>query len=181
VNRFKFLYELLVVSKGQLHLAEIPLTFQPRNYGQSKLDLAVAWDFLISILHSLSLRVLPRQAISFGLVGTICVAIQLLINQRLMMMGGLSFSQTLPLAVISSASSNYLINNAITLRFQRLQRLAMLRELLKFPLATLLSILANVGLALAFYRFIAHATLWAQLVRTLKVYAWTYTASSRFS
>ena len=69
VNGFKFLYELLAVSRGRLRTAEVPLRFQPRSYGSSKLDLAIFWDFLISILHSLSFRLLPRRAISFGLVG----------------------------------------------------------------------------------------------------------------
>ena len=77
VNGFKFLYELLAVSRGQLRTAEVPLTFQPRSYGSSKLDLAIFWDFMISILHSLSFRLLPRRAISFGLVGLSGVAVQL--------------------------------------------------------------------------------------------------------
>lgn len=180
VNGFKFLYELLAVSKGKLHIAEIPLTFQPRNYGQSKLDLAIFWDFLISILHSLSLRVLPRRAISFGLVGISGVAVQLLINQLLMVIGGMSFSQALPVAVISAASSNYLINNALTFRFQRLKGLALLRGLLKYLLVASLPVLANVGLASAFYSFIARDTLWAQLAGILVVFVWNYAASSRF-
>jgi len=180
VNGFKFLYELLAVSKGQLHSGEVPLSFQPRTHGSSKLDLAIFWDFLISILHSLSFRVLPRRAISFGLVGISGIAVQLLINQLLISAGGLSFSQALPIAVISAASSNYLINNALTFRFQRLQGLALLRGLLKFLLVASLPVLANVGLASAFYSFIARDTLWAQLAGILVVFVWNYAASSRF-
>ena len=45
VNGFKFLYELLAVSKGRLRVAEVPLSFQPRVHGSSKLDLAIVWDF----------------------------------------------------------------------------------------------------------------------------------------
>lgn len=67
VNGFKFLYELLAISYGRLRTTEVPLTFQPRQHGSSKLDLAIFWDFLISILHSLSFRLLPRRAISFPL------------------------------------------------------------------------------------------------------------------
>ena len=32
----------------------------------SKLDSAILWDFLVSLLHTASLRLLPRRAISFG-------------------------------------------------------------------------------------------------------------------
>ena len=179
VNGFKFLYELLAVSRGALATAEVPLSFQPRSYGSSKLDLAIFWDFLISILHSLSLRLLPRRAISFGLVGVSGVAVQLLATQVLMA-AGLGFEQALPFAVVVAASSNYLINNALTFRFQRLKGLALLRGLLKFLLVASLPVLANVGLASAFYSLVARDTLWAQLAGILVVFVWNYAASSRF-
>ncbi|MFZ9946199.1 MAG: glycosyltransferase [Vulcanococcus sp.] len=179
VNGFKFLYELLAVSRGALATAEVPQSFQPRSYGSSKLDLAIFWDFLISILHSLSLRLLPRRAISFGLVGLSGVAVQLLATQ-LLMLTGLGFEQALPFAVVVAASSNYLINNALTFRFQRLKGLALLRGLLKFLLVASLPVLANVGLASAFYSLVARDTLWAQLAGILVVFVWNYAASSRF-
>jgi dolichol-phosphate mannosyltransferase len=180
VNGFKFLYELLAVSRGRLRVAEVPLQFQARSYGNSKLDLAIFWDFLISILHSLSLRLLPRRAISFALVGASGVVVQLLATQLLMVLGGLDFAAALPVAVVAAASSNYLINNALTFRFQRLQGLALLQGLLKFLLVASLPVLANVGLASAFYSFVARDTFWAQLAGILVVFVWNYAASSRF-
>ena len=69
VNGFKFFYELLAISRGRLKVGEIPLHFQPRLHGSSKLDLAVIWDFVVSLIHTATLRLLPRKAISFGLVG----------------------------------------------------------------------------------------------------------------
>ena len=77
VNGFKFLYELLALSKGRLKVNEIPLKFRPRRSGNSKLDIAVVWDFMISIIHSLLGRVIPRRAISFGIVGLSGVFVQL--------------------------------------------------------------------------------------------------------
>ena len=179
VNGFKFLYELLAVSQGRLRVREVPLSFQPRSYGSSKLDLAIFWDFLISILHSLSLRLLPSRAISFGLVGFSGVAVQLLVTQ-LLMLAGFGFEQALPVAVVAAASSNYLINNALTFRFQLLTGLALLRGLVKFLLVASLPVLANVGLASAYYSLVAPNTLWAQLAGILVVFVWNYAASSRF-
>ena len=180
VNGFKFLYELLAVSQGRLKTAEVPLQFQPRSYGNSKLDLAIFWDFLISILHSLSLRLLPRRAISFALVGASGVVVQLLATQLLMGGMDLGFEQALPFAVVAAASSNYLINNALTFRFQRLEGVALLRGLLKFLLVASLPVLANVGLASAYYSFVARDTFWAQLAGIVVVFVWNYAASSRF-
>ena len=180
VNGFKFLYELLAVSRGRLEVAEVPLTFQPRTYGSSKLDLAIFWDFLISILHTLSFRLLPRRAISFALVGSSGVVVQLLVTQLLMVLMGFGFEKALPLAVIAAASSNYLINNALTFRFARLTGIKLLRGLLKFLLVASLPVMANVGLASAFYSLVAPNAVWAQLAGILVVFVWNYAASSRF-
>ena len=180
VNGFKFLYELLAVSRGRLEVAEVPLTFQPRTYGSSKLDLAIFWDFLISILHTLSFRLLPRRAISFALVGSSGVVVQLLVTQLLMVLMGFGFEKALPLAVIAAASSNYLINNALTFRFARLTGIKLLRGLLKFLLVASLPVMANVGLASAYYSLVAPNAVWAQLAGILVVFVWNYAASSRF-
>ena len=179
VNGFKFLYELLAHSRGQLRVCDIPLQFQPRGYGSSKLDVAVLWDFGVSILHTLSLRLLPRRAISFGLVGASGFLVQVLVTQLVMLLG-VAFTQALPVAVVAAASSNYLVNNALTFRFQRQQGLALLRGLLKFLLVASLPVLANVGVASAFYSYVSNNTFWAQLAGIVVVFVWNYAASSRF-
>lgn len=180
VNGFKFLYELLAVSRGRLKTAEIPLQFQPRRHGESKLDLAIFWDFLVSILHSLGFRVIPRRAISFGLVGASGVAVQLLTTQFLVGGFGIQFEQALPFAVMTSACSNYLINNSLTFHFQRLKGAALFRGLLKFSLVASLPAIANVGLASGYYNLVAKDALFAQLAGILVVFVWNYAASSRF-
>ena len=180
INGFKFLYELLAVSSGRLRTGEVPIIFQVRTYGRSKLDLAIVWDFLISILHSLSFRLVPRRAVSFGLVGLSGVAVQLLATAILMSGAGLPFSIALPIAVVAAASSNYLINNTLTFRFQRLKGLSLLRGMIKFLLVASLPVLANVGLASAFYSFVAPNKLLAQLGGIIVVFVWNYAASSRF-
>ena len=179
VGGFKFLYELLALSQGQLRVAEVPLQFQPRISGESKLDLAVVWDLGVSILHTLLLRSVPRRAISFGLVGATGILVQLAVNQGLIALG-LGFEQALPPAVIVAASSNYLINNVLTFRFQRLMGLALVRGLLKFLVVASLPVLANVGVTSAFYSLVTRNTFLAQLVGIVVVFVWNYAASSRF-
>jgi dolichol-phosphate mannosyltransferase len=179
VGGFKFLYELLALSHGQLRVDEVPLQFQPRISGESKLELAVVWDLGVSILHTLLLRSVPRRAISFGLVGATGILVQLAVNQGLMALG-LSFEQALPPAVIVAASSNYLINNVLTFRFQRQKGLALVRGLLKFLVVASLPVLANVGVTSAFYSLVARDTFLAQLVGIVVVFVWNYAASSRF-
>ncbi|MFM7361423.1 MAG: glycosyltransferase family 2 protein [Cyanobium sp.] len=179
VNGFKFLYELLSISGGHLRVAEVPLRFQPRIAGDSKLDLAIVWDLGVSILHTLLWRSVPRRAISFALVGASGVLVQLLVN-RLLMGLGLPFERALPPAVVVAATSNYLINNALTFRFQRQRGLALVRGLLKFLVVASLPVLANVGVASAFYSLVSDDTLLAQLAGIVVVFVWNYAASSRF-
>ena len=118
------------------------------------------WDFVISLIHTSTLRMLPRRAISFGLVGASGVVIQLLCTFILMTIG-LSL-RNLPLAVITAASSNYLINNILTFGDRRQKGRQLIKGLLKFlcwPLPSLPS-LANVGLATSFYNMVqSHAVL----------------------
>jgi dolichol-phosphate mannosyltransferase len=179
VNGFKFLYELLSLSGGRLRVEEVPLRFQPRIAGDSKLDLAIVWDLGVSILHTLLWRSVPRRAISFALVGAIGVLVQLAVNHLLMGLG-LRFEQALPPAVVVAATSNYLINNALTFRFQRQSGAALVRGLLKFLVVASLPVLANVGVASAFYRLVDRDTFWAQLAGIVVVFVWNYAASSRF-
>ena len=130
VNGFKFLYELLSVSKGTLDCNEIPLNFMPRKFGESKLDIAIVWDFLVSLIHSLSKRLIPRKAISFAFVGITGVLVQFLISYSLMWLLGFSFQNVLPIAVVSAATSNYLVNNWLTFRVNRLRNKALFIGLL---------------------------------------------------
>ena len=110
INGFKFLYELLSLSKGKLSVNEVPLIFKERRFGNSKLDIAIVWDFLISIIHNLTLRILPRRAISFGMVGISGVFVQLFITSLLVEIFLVDFYDALPFAVIIAAISNFLIN-----------------------------------------------------------------------
>tara|TARA_Y100001968_G_scaffold327362_1_gene372250 strand:+ start:5562 stop:6656 length:1095 start_codon:yes stop_codon:yes gene_type:complete len=180
INGFKFLYELLALSKGLLIIEEVPLIFKERIYGTSKLDLAIVWDFLISILHNISYRVLPRRAISFGLVGISGVVVQLFITLFLTNIFLIDFKSALPFSVVCAATSNFLINNQLTFRTNRLRHLALLNGLLKFLLVASLPVIANVGIATAFYQYISADTLIAQLAGIAIVYAWNYLASSLF-
>ena len=180
VNGFKFFYELLSVSKGRLNVGEISLNFEPRIYGESKFDISILWDFLISFLHTLSLRLLPRRAISFGLVGATGVIIQLSATQILLNLSKLEFNEVLPISVILAATSNYLINNSLTFRAQRLSGLFLLKGLLRFLLVASLPVMANIGLTTIFYNTVVRDTLWAQMSGIFVVFIWNYVASSRF-
>ena len=180
INGFKFLYELLSLSKGDLVVKEVPLTFKERRFGYSKLDVAIVWDFLVSIIHNLTLRLLPRSAVSFGLVGISGIFVQLFITSFLVEIFLIEFYKALPFAIICAATSNFLINNQVTFRSERLKNLDLLIGLLKFLIVASLPVIANVGITTAFYKYISTDTFFAQIAGIAIVYAWNYLASSSF-
>ncbi len=180
VNGFKFLYELLAVSRGKLSVEEIPLTFEPRLHGESKLDLSIVWDFLISLLHTATCRILPRRAISFAIVGLSGVLVQLLTTSFVMNIFAFTFKEALPISVITAATSNYLINNKLTFRSKRLTGVLLIKGLLKFLLVASFPVVANIGLATAFYNMVSDNELLAQIAGISIVFIWNYVASSRF-
>jgi len=180
INGFKFLYELLSVSKGKLMVKEVPLIFKERRFGNSKLDLAIIWDFLISIIHNFTLRIIPRRAVSFGLVGLSGVFVQLGMTSFLTKVILMGFYEALPIAVVSAATSNFLINNQVTFRSNRLTNFALLIGLFKFLLVASLPVLANIGITTAFYNYFSADTFIAQIAGIVIVYAWNYLASSSF-
>ena len=179
ISGFKFLYELLAVSKGKFDFIEIPLTFHKRDYGSSKFNYAVVWDFLISLIHSFIGRIIPRRAISYAAVGAIGLLVQLSITYFLLWTTKLNFELVLPVAVIIAASSNYFINNLLTFRANRLKYRLLLEGYLKFLLVSSLPIIANIGLTNLFYKSVSINTFASQIAAILIVFIWNYAASSK--
>lgn len=180
VGGFKFLYELLAISRGRLRVAEVPLQFQPRISGESKLNLPIIWDFGISILHTLLLRGVPRRAISFALVGATGIFTHLLIFGFARHLFALSFELAQSSAVIGAASTNFLINNMLTFRFQQLHGVRLWLGLLRFLLVTSMGMVANVGVSSALYNQTHQGTLVALFAGIAVDFVWKYAASSKF-
>jgi len=180
VNGFKFLYELLSLSRGLLKVGEIPLSFQPRKEGESKLDIAVIWDFFVSLIHTFLKRLIPRKAVSFAFVGSVGVFIQLISSSAITFLFGLSFKSALPIAVILAASSNFLINNWLTFRTKRLKNKKLIFGLCRFLIVSSLPIIANVGIATSFYSYVSPNKFISQIAGIIIVFIWNYAASARF-
>jgi dolichol-phosphate mannosyltransferase len=180
VNGFKFLYELLAISGGRLKVGEVPLRFQPRISGESKLNIAVVWDLGISILHTLLLRSVPRRAISFALVGATGIATHLVIYFLSRHFLGATFELAQTLAVIIAASTNFLINNVLTFRTQQLKGLKLLLGLIRFLLVTSMGMVANVGVSSTLYHQASGQPLLAMFAGIAVDFVWKYAASSKF-
>ena len=146
---------------------------------KSKLDVSIVWDFFVSLIHSFFKRIIPRRAISFALVGSTGVIVQIVFVYLLMWITNLSFENALPIGVVIAASSNFIINNFLTFRSNKLRGRSFYYGLLKFLLVSSLPIIANVGITNIFYNQLSLNSLLSQIAGILLVFIWNYAASSK--
>lgn len=180
IDGLKFLYEFLAISRGKLSIDEIPLILNANFRGQTKIELAIIWDFLISILHNLSFRLLPRRAISFGLIGVSGIIVQLSTTYFLMRIMNLEFDQVIVFSILVAATSNFLMNNILTFGSNRLKGNSLLIGLVRFLIVSSVTLIANVVISTTFYNYILGNAFWAQISGIAIGLISNYAASARF-
>lgn len=143
---FKILLDLFASSPTPLRFGEVATQFHTRQHGESKLDTKVAWEFGILVLDKLIGRFVPVRFAIFALVGVTGVAVHLFI---LWLVGaaGASFAVAQTSAVFLAIAWNFVLNNMITYRDQRLKGASFVTGLLSFYAIGAVGALANIGIA----------------------------------
>ena len=125
---------------------------------------------------------LPGNALSlrflmFALVGSLGLAIHLAVLKLLLELGSASFTAAQVIAAFAAMTSNFLLNNLLTYRDQRLKGLSILRGLVLFYLVCAVGLLANVGVAFSIYN---QQPIWwlAGAAGALMGVVWNYALSS---
>ena len=143
---FKILVDLLASSPTPMRVRELPYVFRNRLAGESKLDNRVAWDYLMLLADKTIGRFISPRFVSFAAIGASGVLVHLAVLRLVLGLGGdFVFAQSS--AVMVAMVGNFLLNNALTYRDQRLRGWAMLAGLLKFMVACGLGAVANIGVA----------------------------------
>ncbi|MCW5639226.1 MAG: glycosyltransferase family 2 protein, partial [Rubrivivax sp.] len=155
---FKILLDLFATAPEPLRFREVPYTFRPRRAGQSKLDANVAWEFFLMLLERFFGRVLPIRFIAFSLVGAAGLVVHLAVLALLFEGLGAAFLPAQAGATLVAMSFNFVVNNLLTYRDQRLRGWQMLRGWFSFAAGCSVGALANVGIAQSLYE---HHTGWA--------------------
>jgi dolichol-phosphate mannosyltransferase len=148
---FKILLDVVATGRGELRVKEIPYTFGSRLHGESKLDSMVALDFLGLVLAKLTNDAVSLRFLLFAMVGSIGLFVHLGALFIALDMFSLPFAEAQACGAISAMTSNFILNNFLTYRDQRLKGLAILRGLLLFYLVCSVGLLANVGVAFSVY------------------------------
>ncbi|MCB4407279.1 glycosyltransferase [Synechococcus sp. MU1642] len=180
VKGFKFLYEFLSTGGKTISCGDVPLDFEERQYGESKLNIPIVWDFVISLAYGFTFKIIPRRAISFGLVGCIGVLVQLISFHALENALGSSFEARLIASVFIAAASNFCINNILTFRFESLHGMDFLKGFIQYLLVISLPVALNISVANLVYKELISNTNTAQLAGIIVAYIWNYVATSKF-
>jgi dolichol-phosphate mannosyltransferase len=148
---FKILLDIVATARGALRVKEIPFTFGSRLHGESKLDSMVALDFLGLVLAKLTHDVVSLRFLLFAMVGSIGLFVHLAALYIALKAFDLPFAEAQACGALSAMTSNFILNNFLTYRDQRLKGFAILRGLLLFYLVCSVGLFANVGVAFSVY------------------------------
>lgn len=148
---FKILLDVVATARGSLRIVEIPYMFGARVHGESKLDSMVALDFLGLVLAKLTNDVVSLRFLLFALVGSIGLVVHFAVLFVALESLDLPFPEAQGIAALCAMTGNFLLNNFLTYRDQRLKGLRILQGLVLFYLVCSVGLLANVGVAFSVY------------------------------
>lgn len=145
---FKILLDLLATAREPLTVRELPLRFAERRGGRSKLDHAVAFDFLVGLYEKTLGQTIPTRFALFGTVGALGVLVHMVILAALYPGATSFFWQAQSLATLGAMSFNFWLNNWLTYRDRRLTGVwTLLRGWTGFCATCLVGAFANVAAA----------------------------------
>ena len=151
VQGFKILLDIVATAHGELRTVEVPYTFGSRLHGESKLDSMVALDFLGLVLAKFTHDVVSLRFLLFAMVGGIGLFVHLGTLFVALQVLDFPFPEAQAAGALVAMTSNFILNNFLTYRDQRLKGFAILRGLLAFYLVCSVGLLANVGVAFSVY------------------------------
>jgi dolichol-phosphate mannosyltransferase len=148
---FKILLDIVATARGSLRIKEIPYSFGSRLHGESKLDSMVALDFLGLVLAKLTGDVVSLRFLLFAMVGSLGLLVHLVVLFIALEAFNVPFPEAQACGALMAMTSNFLLNNFLTYRDQRLKGFGILRGLLLFYLVCSVGLIANVGVAFSVY------------------------------
>jgi dolichol-phosphate mannosyltransferase len=148
---FKILLDIVATAQGKLRTIEVPFTFGSRQHGESKLDSMVALDFLGLVLAKLTHDVVSLRFLLFAMVGLIGLIVHLTTLFIALEFFNVPFPEAQAAGALVAMTSNFILNNFLTYRDQRLKGFAILGGLLLFYLVCSVGLFANVGVAFSVY------------------------------
>jgi dolichol-phosphate mannosyltransferase len=175
---YKILLDIFASSRTPLRFVELPYEFRARVAGESKLDSAVMWEYLLLLIDKKFGQVVSPRFVLFSLVGFSGLLVHFL--TLWVMYDRVGFATAQAAATVVAMTSNYAINNVLTYRDSRRRGWRFLTGLLSFYFVCGIGAIANVGVANAV--FVRNHTWWiAGGAGVVVGTVWNYVASSAFT
>ena len=176
---YKILLDLFASARPKLKFAEFPYTFRPRLHGESKLDAAVLWEYLVLILDKSVGRYIPARLLLFIIVGCAGLVIHYATFSAVYFSRVAGFTDAQLTATVVAMTSNYVFNNLLTYRDARKRGWRFLAGLLGFYAVCSVGLVGNVGIAS--YAFQHHYEWWLAAFAGIVVGTmWNFAASAIF-
>lgn len=177
---FKILLDIAASAPEPLRVAEVPYTFRSRQHGESKLDALVVWEYAQLLLDKMFGHIVPPRFIGFVMVGGIGVVVHFAVLSLLYKGIGLGFDLSQMAATLVATSSNFVFNNMLTYRDQRLRGRGLVIGWITFNLVCGVGALTNLGIARWLF---VHHNFWAvsALAGILVTTVWNYAMSAVFT
>lgn len=144
---YKILLDLFATHPRPLRFLEVPYRFRQRHSGESKLDNAVLWEYLLMLIQKWAGPMIPARFIAFSLIGASGVLVHMLVLWLSFKVAGSSFLAGQSLAALVAMTTNFFLNNLFTYNDMRLRGWDLLRGWASFVAACSVGALANVGVA----------------------------------
>jgi dolichol-phosphate mannosyltransferase len=176
---FKIGFEILTKGRYQ-KIIEIPITFNPRKSGTSKLGFAEYTAYLrqcSSIYYSLLIQAV-RRPFKFAVVGGIGTMLNLVVMYTLVEGIGAWYMAASVVAFLVAVSNNYVWNKAWTFRDRKTEKNRVTYP--RFLATSLTALILNLSLLHILVRYAEIHYLIAQLTSILGAFTINYLLSNRF-
>lgn len=149
---FKILLDIFASAPRPLRFKELPYEFRQRTAGESKLDHAVLWEYLLMLLQKALGPAIPVRFIAFSLIGGSGVVVHMAVLWTLYRGLGVDFVTGQAAAAVVAMTTNFFLNNLLTYRDMRLRGRRLVWGWVSFVLACSVGAIANVGIATYLFR-----------------------------
>ena len=175
---FKIMMDLVINHRGKLSVVEVPYTMRARHTGVSKLDWAVAVEY-VAMLVSLRLNKLVSPAfVTFSAVGSVGLLVHAVVLYFVSLDQRDTFLVSQSVATLVAMTTNFFLNNEVTFRRKRLRGRAILSGLLSFYVACSLGAVINLAISQLLYSAGAFYMV-AGISGALLAAVWNYLTTSK--
>jgi len=175
---FKILLDMVLSVGRPLKTQEFSYEFRTRQHGESKLDIVVGFEYLYLLADKMFGRFVPVSFVVYVLAGLSGLFLHLAALGILFRYVGIAFVTAQLTATLVAMVSNFLVNNSVTFRQQRLKGAMLLPGLLAYIAICGLGAIVNVQASE--YLFENHIPWWfAGAAGALVGAVWNYAVSTQ--